>query len=122
MTRKAKPIALRIKRAYEPTSKEDDPRVLVDRLWPRGLSKQELAGVLWMKDVAPSAQLRKWFGHRPDRWNEFRTRYFRELRTNPALEPLRELVAAGPVTLLYGARDQTHNQAVALAEYLRRES
>jgi uncharacterized protein YeaO (DUF488 family) len=75
-----------------------------------------------MKDVAPSAPLRKWFGHRPDRWNEFRARYFDELQTNPALEPLRKLVAAGPVTLLYGARDQTHNQAVALAEYLRREN
>jgi uncharacterized protein YeaO (DUF488 family) len=90
----------------------------VDRLWPRGLSKHDLDDVLWMRDVAPSAELRKWFGHQPERWPEFRRRYFAELRVNPAVNTLRDLIAAGPVTLIYGARDEIHNQAVALAEFL----
>jgi uncharacterized protein YeaO (DUF488 family) len=119
MTTNAKTPALRIRRVYEPRSKDDHQRVLVDRLWPRGLSKQDLEGAIWMKDVAPSAALRKWFGHKPERWAEFRTSYFKELKSNPAVEPLRKLLAAGPVTLLYGARDEVHNQAVALAEFLR---
>jgi len=114
----AKSAKLQIKRAYEASSKGDGTRILVDRLWPRGLSKKDLEGVLWAKEVAPSAALRKWFGHKPERWNEFRERYFKELRVNPAVGPLRELAAGGRVTLLYGARDQTHNQAAALAEYL----
>lgn len=110
---------VRIKRAYEPYLPEDGQRVLVDRLWPRGLSKQDLADVVWLRDVAPSADLRKWFGHKPERWPEFRRRYFAELSVNPATQTLRDLVEAGPVTLIYGARDEIHNQAVALAEYLR---
>lgn len=110
--------ALRIKRAYEPRSPGDGRRVLVDRLWPRGLSKQDLEGVLWVRDVAPSAELRKWFGHKPERWEEFRKRYFAELRANPAVQTIEDLAQAGPVTLLYGAHDQVHNQAAALAEYL----
>jgi uncharacterized protein YeaO (DUF488 family) len=122
MTTKADAAELRIKRAYAPRSKDDQQRVLVDRLWPRGLSKQDLEGAVWMKDVAPSAALRKWFGHKPERWADFRRRYFKELASNPAVEPLRRLIAAGPVTLLYGARDEVHNQAVALAEFLRSES
>jgi uncharacterized protein YeaO (DUF488 family) len=93
--------------------------VLVDRLWPRGLSKHDLEDVIWIREVAPSAELRKWFGHQPERWAEFRRRYFAELRVNPAVAVLRELIAAGPVTLIYGAHDELHNQAVALAEYLR---
>jgi uncharacterized protein YeaO (DUF488 family) len=121
MTTMAKAAELRIKRAYEPRSKDDQQRVLVDRLWPRGLSKQDLEGAIWMKEVAPSAALRKWFGHKPERWAEFRSCYFTELSSNPAVEPLRRLIAAGPVTLLYGARDQVHNQAVALAAFLRSE-
>jgi uncharacterized protein YeaO (DUF488 family) len=119
MTTKAKSAPLQIKRAYEASSKGDGTRILVDRLWPRGLSKKDLEGVLWLKEVAPSAALRKWFGHRPERWDEFRARYFKELRMNPAVESLRALIAGGRVTLLYGAHDQTHNQAAALAEYLR---
>lgn len=117
--REANTTGLRIKRAYEARSADDGRRVLVDRLWPRGLSKHDLEGALWLKDVAPSAALRKWFGHKPERWDEFRSRYFAELHGNPAVDALREVMAAGPVTLLYSARDQAHNQAVALAEYLR---
>jgi uncharacterized protein YeaO (DUF488 family) len=109
---------LRIRRAYEPREPDDGRRVLVDRLWPRGLSKQDLEDVLWIRDVAPSTSLRKWFGHKPERWAEFRRRYFAELRVNPSVKILRDIIAAGPVTLIYGAHDETHNQAVALAEYL----
>ena len=108
----------RIKRAYEPHLPGDGQRVLVDRLWPRGISKKELKDAIWMKDLAPTTKLRKWFGHKPERWNDFRSRYFAELRLNPAVAALREIIAAGPVMLLYGARDQVHNQAVALVEYL----
>jgi uncharacterized protein YeaO (DUF488 family) len=122
MTERAGAAGLRIKRAYEPGAPGDGRRVLVDRLWPRGLSKKDLEGVVWLKDVAPSAALRKWFGHKPERWEEFRSRYVAELRGNPAVAALREIVAAGPVTLLYGAHDQTRNQAVVLAEYLRKHS
>jgi uncharacterized protein YeaO (DUF488 family) len=91
----------------------------VDRVWPRGLSKQGLTGVLWLKDVGPSTQLRKWFGHKPERWEEFRKRYFAELSANPTLKTLEGLAREGPVTLLYGAHDEQHNNAVALSEYLR---
>lgn len=107
-----------IKRAYEPRNPLDGRRVLVDRLWPRGLSKHDLQDALWIRDVAPSASLRKWFAHKPERWAAFRRRYFAELRVNPAVKTLREIIAEGPVTLIYGARDEVHNQAVALAEYL----
>jgi uncharacterized protein YeaO (DUF488 family) len=109
---------LRIKRVYEPPDPQDGRRVLVDRLWPRGMAKRDLEDVIWMREVAPSAPLRKWFGHQPERWAEFRKRYFAELSVNPAVSTLREFIAAGPVTLLYGARDEIHNQASALAEFL----
>jgi uncharacterized protein YeaO (DUF488 family) len=94
--------------------------VLVDRVWPRGVTKAKLKGVLWLKDVAPSTALRKWFGHDPARWDEFRRRYAAELDANPAVGELRKLAAEGPLTLLYGARDEAHNQAAALAAYLKR--
>jgi uncharacterized protein YeaO (DUF488 family) len=114
---------LAIKRVYEPASSSDGQRVLIDRLWPRGLSKEKLGDVLWLKDVAPSAQLRKWFGHKPARWLEFRKRYFSELKKNgDALSPLRALMKRGRTTLLYSARDAEHNQAAALAEYLAKPS
>lgn len=110
---------IRIKRAYtERDPQQDGQRVLVDRLWPRGLSRLDLAGAVWIRDVAPSTGLRQWFDHRPERWAEFRRRYFAELRGNPAVETLREIIAAGPTTLIYGAKDERHNQAVALAEFL----
>lgn len=112
------PHGIPVKRAYEPHAPEDGRRVLVDRLWPRGLSKHDLEDTLWLRDVAPSAALRKWFGHKPERWAEFRRRYFAELRSNPTVKTLQKAIAAGPVTLIYGARDETHNQAVALVEYL----
>jgi uncharacterized protein YeaO (DUF488 family) len=109
---------VQLRRIYDPPSADDGVRVLVDRLWPRGLSKAEAAIDRWMKDVAPSAELRTWFGHEPDRWPEFRTRYIAELRQNPAVDELRELVRDGRVTLLFGARDAEHNNAVVLREVL----
>jgi uncharacterized protein YeaO (DUF488 family) len=113
--------SIRTKRVYEAPLPEDGQRVLVDRVWPRGMSKDKLGDALWMKEVAPSTELRKWFGHRPDRWDEFRARYHRELAGKAeAVDRLRALAAKGPVTLLYSARDEAHNQAEALAEYLTR--
>ena len=117
-SRKAGGVRIHVKRAYEPCGPHDGRRVLVDRLWPRGLSKHDLEDALWIRDIAPSTALRKWFGHQPERWPEFRERYFAELRGNAAVETLRDIIAAGPVTLIYGARDEIHNQAVALAEFL----
>jgi uncharacterized protein YeaO (DUF488 family) len=111
---------LKIKRVYDEPSEDDGTRVLVDRLWPRGLTRQRAAVGLWLKDLAPTDALRKWFGHEPSRWSEFCTRYRAELDGNGAeLARLREVVKSGPVTLLYGAKDEVHNNAVALLEYLR---
>lgn len=110
---------LRIKRAYEPCSTEDGQRYLVDRLWPRGVKKEKLALAGWLKDVAPSGELRRWFGHDPERWSTFRQRYRAELDSRPeALLPLREAMRRGVVTLIYSARDEAHNQAVVLREHL----
>lgn len=110
-----------VKRIYEPPSPSDGQRVLVDRIWPRGLSKAHAALRLWLKDIAPSDELRKWFGHEPARWAEFRRRYGAELdRNEEAVRQLRALLRDGKVTLLYGAHDEVHNNAVALAEYLLR--
>ncbi len=111
--------AIRIKRAYEPASSSDGTRILVDRLWPRGLKKADAAISRWMKEIAPSAELRKWFGHDPQRWQEFRRRYNAELaRKRELVEELRTLAAQGPVTLIYSAHDEAHNQAVVLRETL----
>jgi uncharacterized protein YeaO (DUF488 family) len=107
-----------LKRVYEPAGDADGMRVLVDRLWPRGLDKQHAAIDEWLKDVAPSAELRKWFGHDPQRWTEFRRRYLAELAENDATGHLRELVRKHHVTLVYGARDIEHNQAVVLRDFL----
>lgn len=110
---------IRLKRAYEPPAAADGTRILVDRLWPRGVRKADLAIDRWLKEVAPSAELRRWFGHDPARWAEFRRRYAAELAAGP--EPLAELrraAAAGPVTLVYAARDEAHNHAVLLRELL----
>ena len=107
-----------IKRIYEPPSPADGRRILVDRLWPRGVSKANARLDSWMKDIAPSTELRRWFDHRPERWPEFRRRYIYELKENPALSTLRELAADRPVTLLYAAKDEAHNEAAVLAELL----
>lgn len=110
---------VRIKRAYEPPAYEDGTRVLVDRLWPRGVKKANAAIDEWMKAIAPSTGLRKWFGHDPERWLDFRQRYRSEIRRHPAeLRRLRELVQAGPVTLVYAAHDEAHNDAVVLRDLL----
>ncbi len=109
-----------VKRVYEPPSAEDGQRVLVDRIWPRGVSKEHAALALWLKEIAPSDALRTWFGHEPARWAEFQERYGAELDGNgEAVAQLRGLLGKGKGTLLYGAHDQAHNNAVALAEYLR---
>ena len=111
---------IRIKRIYDPAAKSDGMRVLVDRVWPRGMTKAAAALDLWLKEIAPSTGLRKWFGHDPARWDEFRKRYGKELDENAeAVEQLRGLIAEGPMTLLYSAHDAQHNQAVALLDYLK---
>lgn len=110
---------IRVKRIYAPASGEDGTRVLVDRLWPRGISKARAALALWCRDAAPSTELRRWFGHDPDRWAAFRERYRAELRANDAaLSSLRDVIRRGPVTLLYAARDEAHNEAVVLRDVL----
>jgi uncharacterized protein YeaO (DUF488 family) len=114
--------ALHIKRAYEPREDIDGCRILVDRLWPRGVTKAAAAIDHWFKEVAPSTELRRWFDHRADRWAEFQKRYRAELDGEPQRALLNELTAiaaAGPTTLLYSARDEQHNQAVVLAAVLR---
>ena len=110
---------IRVKRIYEAASAEDGFRVLVDRVWPRGVRKAQAAVDLWLKDVAPSTELRKWFSHDPAKWAEFRRRYHAELRRQgDAVALLQRKLAESPVTLLFSARDLLHNNAVALEEYL----
>ena len=110
---------VRIKRAYEPPSPNDGTRVLVDRLWPRGVKKAAAGISQWMKEIAPSNELRKWFGHDPERWEEFRRRYKAELAQKRELVgQLRDLARKGPLTLVYSAHDEAHNQAVVLREKL----
>jgi uncharacterized protein YeaO (DUF488 family) len=108
-----------IKRVYDAAASTDGTRVLVDRMWPRGVTKQRAAIDLWLKEVAPSADLRKWFGHDPERWPEFQKRYVAELRSKSTeVKTLRDLLAANHVTLLFGAHDVDHNNAVVLAHFL----
>ena len=110
---------IRIKRTYESPARGDGRRILVERLWPRGIRKEALALHEWRKEVAPSTKLRKWFGHRVERWEEFRRRYRRELDANPVgWEPILDASRRGTVTLLYSARDASHNSAVVLRDYL----
>ncbi|QSA98148.1 DUF488 domain-containing protein [Methylococcus sp. EFPC2] len=110
---------IRTKRVYEPADPQDGFRVLVDRVWPRGLTKGQVAAGLWLKEVAPSTSLRQWFGHDRAKWEEFRSRYFLELGVESGpVERLRELAREGRLTLLYSARDVDCNQAVALRDYL----
>ncbi|HZR69987.1 MAG TPA: DUF488 family protein [Burkholderiales bacterium] len=110
---------IRIKRVYEPRARGDGRRILVERLWPRGMKKESLAGDAWLKEVAPSTELRKWFDHRVERWEEFRRRYREELDANPAAwEPVLDAEVRGTVTLLYSAHDTLHNGAVVLRDFL----
>ena len=110
-----------LKRAYDPPTKSDGRRILVDRVWPRGIAKDDLQIDAWLKDLAPSTGLRKWFGHDPAKWDDFRKRYALELEQHPeALEELVEKARAGHVTLVFGAKDTQHNNAVALRENLER--
>jgi uncharacterized protein YeaO (DUF488 family) len=112
---------VRLKRAYDPPSSADGYRVLIDRLWPRGVSRERARLDAWEKELAPSTQLREWFGHQPGRFDEFRRRYVDELRGQRlALTALRRRARDGTVTLVYGASDEEHNDAVVLAEVLRR--
>lgn len=107
-----------LKRVYESPASDDGYRVLVDRLWPRGIAKSKID--LWQKDVAPSTELRKWFGHDPEKWVEFTTRYRTELTNNPAWAELQALAGQRDLTLLYAARDRLHNEAVVLKDLLER--
>ncbi|MFC6446037.1 DUF488 domain-containing protein [Shinella zoogloeoides] len=111
-------MSVRIKRVYDEPAADDGERILVDRLWPRGISKEKAAFDEWMKEVAPTSELRKWFDHRPERWDEFKERYRAELQDNPAVEALRARIAAGKVTLLYGSRNREFNHAAVLADFL----
>jgi uncharacterized protein YeaO (DUF488 family) len=114
--------SIKIKRAYETPDENDGTRILVDRLWPRGLTKEKAKIDLWLKDVAPSTDLRKWFAHDPAKWTEFQARYKDELKQhNEQLSQLKQEAAKGPVTLIYGARDQEHNEAVILQKLLSRK-
>jgi uncharacterized protein YeaO (DUF488 family) len=108
-----------IKRAYEPPADADGKRILVDRLWPRGIKKEALGLSQWMKELSPSTELRHWYGHEPELWPEFRRRYAAELRPHAQeFESLRALAREGTITLVYGARNETQNNAVALREFL----
>jgi uncharacterized protein YeaO (DUF488 family) len=113
-------MAVKVKRIYDPAAKSDGYRVLVDRLWPRGIKKENAAIDEWSREIAPSQELRHWFGHDPERFNEFRRRYLGELRDHEEeLQALRDRARKGTVTLLFGARDTEHNNAAVLAEVLR---
>jgi uncharacterized protein YeaO (DUF488 family) len=108
-----------LKRAYDSTSRSDGTRFLVERLWPRGVTKEKLQIDAWLKDVAPSTELRKWFGHDPEKWNQFRKRYRSELDSHPdAWQRIAAAARRGRVTLVYSSHDEAHNNAVALKEYL----
>jgi len=110
---------IRIKRAYDPPKRGDGRRLLVERLWPRGMKKEALALDAWVKEVAPSTELREWFGHRVERWDEFRRRYREELSANPeSWQPIFQAAEHGSVTLLYSAHDTDHNGALVLRDYL----
>jgi uncharacterized protein YeaO (DUF488 family) len=113
---------IRLKRVYEEPATDDGLRILVERLWPRGLSKERAAVDLWLKEVAPSSELRRWFNHDPDRWKEFLRRYHAELLQNGGtVDELRRKCRSGTVTFVYAARDEEHNGALALKDYLERK-
>lgn len=110
---------IQIKRAYVPAARSDGTRILVERLWPRGVKKSDLPIESWIKDVAPSTSLRKWFSHDPAKWEQFRQKYFEELKSNPeAWQPLLKASRRGTLTLIYSSHDEEHNNAVALRDFL----
>ncbi len=113
-------MKISLQRVYEPPHPPAGQRILVDRLWPRGLTKVQARIDLWLKEVAPSRELRQWFGHEPAKWPEFQRRYRAELQKNPALATLQQLAQQEPITLVYAARDQAHNGAVVLKQILER--
>jgi len=110
---------VKIKRAYEPPEKADGFRILVDRLWPRGIKKEELQYNVWLKDIAPTAELRKWFGHKPEKWEGFKERYMNELKRSAAKEELINLCKQHKrITLVYSAKDEEHNQAAVIKAFI----
>jgi len=114
-------MKIKIKRVYEKPSKEDGLRILVDRLWPRGLTKQKAAIDLWLKEIAPTTELRKWFAHDPKKWIEFRKKYLQELKENKEqVSIIKEHLKQGPVTLVYAARNEEYNEAQVLEELINR--
>jgi len=114
-------MAIKIKRVYEPASDGDGTRILVDRLWPRGLTKEKAHVDEWLKEIAPTTELRKWFGHEPEKWSGFHRRYETELRHNPdMIKMVKTKAREGTITLLYGARDEKHNEALVLKQFLER--
>jgi uncharacterized protein YeaO (DUF488 family) len=116
-------MSISLKRAYEDPSRSDGCRILVERLWPRGLSKQDAKIDLWPKEAAPSTELRRWFNHEPDKWVEFKRRYFKELQARwESVEPIVEHVRAGRVTFVFASRELRFNNAVALKEYVERKT
>lgn len=111
---------IRIKRIYEPVDKMDGYRVLIDRLWPRGIKKEDAHIDIWLKDIAPSTVLRKWFNHEPEKWESFREKYQQELKGQPVVKEIKQLLKEhSVVTLLYGAKNENYNHAIVLAAYLR---
>ena len=113
---------INLKRVYEAEASDDGVRYLIERLWPRGVKKESLHLDAWLKDAAPSTELRKWFSHDPAKWAEFRRRYFAELDRDPeAWSPIRDAARKGTVTLLYSSHDEEHNNAVALRDYVERK-
>ncbi|HET9335745.1 MAG TPA: DUF488 domain-containing protein [Sphingomicrobium sp.] len=116
-------LDIRLKRAYEPSATSDGTRILIDRLWPRGVTKEEAAIDHWFRDIAPTTELRKWFGHDPKLWAEFQRRYTAELKHHAEqLDELLQLAHKGPITLVFGARDEEHNDAVVLKQVLLKRS
>lgn len=110
--------SIKLKRIYEDPSEDDGYRVLVDRLWPRGISKEGAKLDLWMKDIAPSTELRKWFSHDVDKWEEFQKRYKVELKNNPEVSKLRDIIRSKKITLLFAARDVEHNEAIVIKDFI----